>query len=200
METDTYDENENYEIDEFETEESEEEEAQENDSDTENDLDEKEESNDSEEENTDEDDKSTQNAELPTEEDIDWEYQVPVTVDGKTEYVSLEEIRKGYSTDKHLSQKGRELGELKKQIETERNEKLQELITLGSVVNEELTAVETKLSGEYHKIKGDIDSLLEKLGAGIQALRIKIYGGHQEIAQEKIKRVLTPEMRLGKKE
>jgi len=138
------------------------EEAQENDSETENDLDEKEESTETKEENTAEDDKSTQNAELPTEEDIDWGYQVPVTVDGKTEYVSLEEIRKGYSTDKHLSQKGRELGELKKQIETERNEKLQELITLGSVVNEELTAIETKHANEYHKIKAEIDKAREE--------------------------------------
>jgi len=142
--------------------ESEEEQAQENDSDTENDLDENEESTDSEEENTAEDDKSTQNAELPTEEDIDWEYQVPVTVDGKTEYVSLEEIRKGYSTDKHLSQKGRELGELKKQIETERNEKLQEVLTLATVINEELTATETKLAEDYHKIKSDIDKAREE--------------------------------------
>jgi membrane-associated HD superfamily phosphohydrolase len=143
-------------------EESEEEQAQENDSEAENDLDENKESTDSEEENAAEDDTSTQNAELPTEEDIDWEYQVPVTVDGKTEYVSLEEIRKGYSTDKHLSQKGRELGELKKQIETERNEKLQEVMTLATVINEELTATETKLSGEYHKIKGDIDKAREE--------------------------------------
>ncbi len=143
-------------------EESEEEQAQENDSESENDLDENEESTDSEEENAAEDDTSTQNAELPTEEDIDWEYQVPVTVDGKTEYVSLEEIRKGYSTDKHLSQKGRELGELKKQIETERNEKLQELVTLGSVVNAELTATETKHANEYHKIKADIDKAREE--------------------------------------
>ena len=140
---------------------SEEEQAQENDVESENDLDEDKESEESKEENAGEDDKSTQNTELPTEEDIDWEYQVPVTVDGKTEYVSLEEIRKGYSTDKHLSQKGRELGELKKQIETERNEKLQELITLGSVVNEELTSAETKLSTEYHKIKSDIDKARE---------------------------------------
>jgi len=87
------------------------------DEDSENDLSEEEESTDSKEEKTDEDDKSTQDAELPSEDDIDWEYKVPVTIDGKTEYVTLEEIRKGYSTDQHLSQKGRELGELKKQID-----------------------------------------------------------------------------------
>jgi len=134
----------------------EEEQAQETDEDAANDLDE-EESNDSEEEEKVADDTSTQNTDLPSEEEIDWEYQVPVTVDGKTEYVSLEEIRKGYSTDKHLSQKGRELGELKKQLETERTEKLQEVVTLGQVIHEELTAVEGELSTQYHKLTAEID-------------------------------------------
>jgi len=140
---------------------SEEEEAQENDTESENDLDEEEESSDSEEEKADEDDKSTQDSELPTEEDIDWEYKVPVTVDGKTEYVTLEEIRKGYSTDKHLSQKGRELGELKKQLEQERTEKLQEIVKLGTVMHDELSAVESNLASEYHQLKGDIDKARE---------------------------------------
>jgi len=133
------------------------EEVPEADEDAENDLDEEEESKDSEEEEEAEDDKSTQDADLPTEEDIDWEYKVPVTVDGKTEYVTLEEIRKGYSTDKHLSQKGRELGELKKQIELERTEKLQELVTLGQMVHEELTAVESTLASEYNSLSAQIE-------------------------------------------
>jgi hypothetical protein len=141
---------------------SEEEEAQENDTESENDLDEEEESSDSEEEKADEDDTSTQDSELPTEEDIDWEYKVPVTVDGKTEYVTLEEIRKGYSTDKHLSQKGRELGELKKQLEQERTEKLQEIVKLGTVMHDELSAVENNLASEYHQLKGDIDKAREE--------------------------------------
>jgi len=142
--------------------ESSEEEAQkENDEESETDLDEEEESTNSEEESKDEDDTSTQNSELPSEEDIDWEYKVPVTVDGKTEYVTLEEIRKGYSTDKHLSQKGRELGELKKQVEQERNEKLQEVIQLGTIISQELTVVETNLAKEYHKVKSEIDKARE---------------------------------------
>jgi hypothetical protein len=141
---------------------SEEEAQEENDTESENDLDEEKESSDSEEEETVEDDASTQDTDLPSEEDIDWEYKVPVTVDGKTEYVTLEEIRKGYSTDKHLSQKGRELGELKKQIDQERAEKLQEIIQLGTVINEELTSVETNLATQYHKIKGDIDKAREE--------------------------------------
>jgi hypothetical protein len=110
-----------------------------------------------EEDKTDEDDTSTQDADLPTEEDIDWEYKVPVTVDGKTEYVTLEEIRKGYATDKHLSQKGRELGELKKQVEEERQTKLQELIQLGSVLHEELTSEETNLGQKYHELSAQIE-------------------------------------------
>lgn len=136
----------------------EEEEAQENSEESANDLDDEEESEDSKEEEQVEDDTSTQDTgDLPSEEDIDWEYKVPVTIDGKTEYVTLEEIRKGYSTDKHLSQKGRELGELKKQLETERTEKLQEIVTLGQVIHEELTAVETDLAKEYHKLSQEID-------------------------------------------
>jgi len=136
---------------------SEEQEAQENDDESAKDLDEEKQSEESEDDKEVADDTSTQDTDLPTEEDIDWEYKVPVTVDGKTEYVTLEEIRKGYSTDKHLSQKGRELGELKKQVEAERTEKLQEIVTLGQVIHEELTAVETDLASQYHKIKADID-------------------------------------------
>jgi hypothetical protein len=138
------------------------EQAQENDGESDKDLDDNDESKDSEEEEKVEDDTSTQNADLPSEDDIDWEYKVPVTVDGKTEYVTLEEIRKGYSTDKHLSQKGRELGELKKQVETERTEKLKEIVTLGQVVHEELTQVETGLAQQYHKLKTDIDKAREE--------------------------------------
>jgi len=115
-----------------------------------------------EEDKTPEDDTSTPEGDLPAEEDIDWDYKVPVTIDGKTDYVTLEEIRKGYSTDQHLSNKGRELGELKKQIEQERNEKLKELVEMGSVVHEELTAVETALGTQYHKLTADIEKAREE--------------------------------------
>ncbi len=141
---------------------SEEQEVPETDEESETDLDEEEESKDSEEEQEAEDDTSTQDAELPSEDDIDWEYKVPVTVDGKTEYVTLEEIRKGYSTDKHLSQKGRELGELKKQIEQERTEKLQELVQIGQAVHQELTSVESGLATEYHKLSEQIEKAREE--------------------------------------
>ena len=141
---------------------SEDNEVPEADEESENDLDEEEESSNSEEEEEAEDDTSTQDADLPSEEDIDWEYKVPVTIDGKTEYVTLEEIRKGYSTDKHLSQKGRELGELKKQIEQERTEKLQEIVTLGQVIHEELVSVEQKYAAEYDSLSKQIEKAKEE--------------------------------------
>jgi len=120
------------------------------------DVDEEENEEDNSEEDADEDDKSTQDADMPSEEDIDWEYRIPIKVDGKIEYVTLEEVRKGYSTDQHLSQKGRELGELKKQIEVERTEKLNELVQLGTSLHDTLTSEETKLASEYHRINAEL--------------------------------------------
>lgn len=131
--------------------------AQESDSDADNDLDEGEESKDSTEEEDSGDDTSTEATNLPSEEEIDWEYKVPVTVDGKTEYKTLDEIRKGFQTDQHLSQKGRELGELKKQVELERTEKLQEIIAIGAALNEDWTAQEQELVTQYQKLSADID-------------------------------------------
>lgn len=125
---------------------------------SENDPDEESESKPEEEEEVSEDDESTQeDQQLPSEEEIDWEYKVPVTIDGKTEYLSLEEIRKGYATDKHLSQKGREIGELKKQVEKEREEKLAELVKLGTILHEELSSEETSLGREYHELTAQIE-------------------------------------------
>ena len=132
------------------------------DSEDKNDTDEDDSKSDEEGKEEDKDDTSTPDSDLPAEEDIDWEYKVPVTINGKTEHLSLEEIRKGYSTDQHLSSKGRELGELKKQIEQERTEKLQELVDMGNLVHEELTAVETGLGAEYHKLTAEIEKAREE--------------------------------------
>jgi len=136
---------------------SEEEVPKETDDEAENEVDDGEETEEeTNEEESGEDDKSTQDTNLPSEEEIDWDYKIPIKVDGKTEYVSLEEVRKGYSTDQHLSQKGRELGELKKQIETERTEKLTELIHLGTMLNQNLSGEEERLAAEYHSINADL--------------------------------------------
>ena len=112
------------------------------------------------EEDESKDDESTQ-AELPKEDDIDWDYKVPLTIDGKVEYKTLAEIRKGYATDQHLSQKGRELGELKKQVEVEREAKLQELVTLGTVLHQEISAQEKTLETQYGEITAKIKAARE---------------------------------------
>jgi hypothetical protein len=129
--------------------------------DDDNELDEDKTEEETDDKQEDEDDSSTQDTDLPAEEDIDWEYKVPVTINGKTEYKTLEEIRKGYSTDQHLSQKGRELGEQKKQVEQERTEKLAEIVRIGSVLNAELTQVESGLQKEYHELSAKIDKARE---------------------------------------
>lgn len=132
--------------------ESSEEEVPEENEDTSEEVDEESTEEESEEDSDVEDDKSTQDTEQMSEEDIDWEYKIPIKVDGKIEYLTLEEVRKGYSTDQHLSQKGRELGELKKQLDTERTEKLNELVQLGTSLHDTLTSEETKLASEYHRL------------------------------------------------
>lgn len=107
------------------------------------------------------DDTSTQDTDLPTEDQIDWEYKIPVKIDGKVEYKTLEEVRKGFATDQHLSQKGRELGEAKKKIDEEGKSHLESLVQLGTVLHEELTAVESKLAKEYAELDAGIKSAKE---------------------------------------
>lgn len=101
------------------------------------------------------DDKSTQ-GELPTEEEIDWEYRIPVQVNGKTEYKTLAEVRKGFATDQHLSQKGRELGEQKKQLEEAGRAELDKLVQLGTVLHQEITSQEQELEAQYATITAQI--------------------------------------------
>jgi hypothetical protein len=103
------------------------------------------------------DEESTPESELPGEDDIDWTYKIPVKIDGELKYVTLEEARKGYATDQHLTSKGRQLAEEKKAIDTERTTKLNELVQLGTVLHEDLMAEETKLTADYQRLTAEID-------------------------------------------
>lgn len=107
-----------------------------------------------------------------TEDSIDWSYKVPVKVDGKEEHLTLEELRKGYATAKHLSTEGRKLGELRKEIEQEREVKLQEVINLGTLLHSQLTADEEALTKEYHTIKAEMEAAVEE-GDGYTAKELK---------------------------
>jgi len=87
------------------------------------------------------------------EEQIDWTATVPVKIDGKVVKVSLGDLRRGYATDQHLSQKGREIGDLKKAVEAERQTKLAEVIQLADVLNTELAAAENAIAAQYGEVK-----------------------------------------------
>ena len=126
----------------------------------------------SEEGNGGEDSKDTQGGDLPTDDDIDWAYKVPVKVDGEVKYFTLEELRKGYATNQHLSGEGRKLGELRKQIEAERDEKLQEVIQLGSTLHAQMESAEKSLAAQYHDIKEKMEKAIED-GDGYEAKELK---------------------------
>lgn len=111
---------------------------------------------DDEEEQSDDDQSTTEPAHFE-EEQIDWTATVPVKIDGKVVKVSLESLRKGYATDQHLSQKGREIGDLKKAAETERQTKLAEVIQLADVLNTELSATESAIAAQYAEVKKSRD-------------------------------------------
>jgi hypothetical protein len=107
----------------------------------------------SEDEDQGDDDKSTAEAAHFEEDQIDWAATVPVKIDGKVVKVSLNDLRKGYATDQHLSQKGREIGDLKKAAETERQSKLAEVIQLADVLNTDLAATEQAIAAQYGEVK-----------------------------------------------
>ena len=95
------------------------------------------------------------------EDDVDWDIHVPVTIDGEQTLVSLGELRKGYATEQHLSKKGRELGEARKEIEAEREQRLGELVSLTEAVNGMLESGEQDLAKQYHAIDARIKEARE---------------------------------------
>lgn len=115
---------------------------------------------DDDESSTDDDDDDSDD----TPAEIDWEFEVPVKIDGEELSVSLEEMKKGYSTQKHLSKQGRELGEDRKAFETEKTDKMKSLVATSDVliaqtmsVEKELATKYSKLTEEYNKLKEDGD-------------------------------------------
>ena len=95
--------------------------------------------------------------ELPEEDEIDWDYKIPVKIDGEVQHLSLEEVRKGYATQQHLSNQGRELGETRKLIEEERNTRLGEIEQMAYALNETLGGQEQAAAQQYHAIDQEIN-------------------------------------------
>ena len=115
-----------------------------------------------EEEAADEDDTSTQEADVYTTEDLDLDAQVLVKIDGEEVAVSFSDLIKGYSTEQHLSNKGRELGDARKQMEEEYNSKIQEISTMAQASAAILYSQEQELSKEYHAIESAIEKAREE--------------------------------------
>ena len=109
----------------------------------------------------DDDEDSTQDDDLPSEEEVDWEYSVPVKVDGEIEYVSLGELRKGFATDQHLSKKGREVSELEKSLQEEYEGKTNQVVELGTALATQLQQQETVLAQEFHDLESKIKTARE---------------------------------------
>jgi hypothetical protein len=112
---------------------------------------------DEEEEIETEDDESTQNVDIFTTDDLDLDAKVAIKVDGEEVEVSFGDLIKGYSTEQHLSKKGRELGEARKQAEEEYQTKLEEIDTVAKASAAVLYSEEQTLAKEYHGLEEQIE-------------------------------------------
>ena len=110
-----------------------------------------------EEETTDEDDTSTQESEVYATEDLDLDAKVAIKIDGKDTEVSFSDLIKGYSTEQHLSNEGRKLGDARKQLDEEYEKKFKEINDLGQASSAVLYREEQALAKEYHDIESQID-------------------------------------------
>jgi len=109
-----------------------------------------------EEETEDEDAKATQDSEVYSLEDLDLDAQVMVKIDGEEVAVSFSDLIKGYSTEQSLSNKGRELGEARKELEAEREAQLQEINKIGQASAAVLLTEEQTYAKQYHDIEAKI--------------------------------------------
>ena len=85
------------------------------------------------------------------------EFKVTIKIDGEEQAVDINELVKGYSTDASLSKKGRELGEARKELEAERDAKLQELESMAQATGTVLHQAENAYAKQYHDLEKEID-------------------------------------------
>ena len=100
---------------------------------------------------------ATQEVDLFTTDDLDLDAQVSIKIDGEDVQVSFGDLIKGYSTEQHLSKKGRELGDARKQLEEEYQAKLGEIETTAQASAAVLYSQEQGLAKEYHSIEEAIE-------------------------------------------
>ena len=103
------------------------------------------------------DEAATDESDVYAAEDLDLEAKVVVKVDGDFVEVSFGDLIKGYSTEQHLSKKGRELGDARKALEEEYQGRVEELSTMSKASAAVLYSSEQALSQEYHNIEAQIE-------------------------------------------
>ena len=104
----------------------------------------------------DEDATATQEATVFELDDLDLDAQVMVKIDGEETAVSFSDLIKGYSTEQSLSNKGRELGEARKELEAEREAQLEEINKIGQASAAILLNDEQNYASQYHELEGKI--------------------------------------------
>ena len=112
--------------------------------------------------------------------DLD-DFSVNIKINGEITPVSLQELVKGYSTDQSLSQKGRELGDARKQLEAERESKLAEVDGVLGAASQILQKSEDKLAAEFH----DIDSQITQAREDGDSYLVTELKDKKEVIQEK---------------
>jgi len=105
----------------------------------------------------DEDDTSTQESEVIAADELDLDAKVSVKIDGKETEVSLGEIVKGYSTEQSLSNKGRELGDARKNLEEEYEKRFAEVQGMSQASTALLYKEERDLAKKFHDIEAKIE-------------------------------------------
>ena len=107
------------------------------------------------EEETDEDAAATQEG-VYSLDDLE-DFSVTHKIDGEEVTLPISEWVAGSATKQHLSKQGRELGEARKQLEAEREEKLGAINNLGAFVAQQAYSEELKHQEEYNKVTQEIN-------------------------------------------
>ena len=102
------------------------------------------------------DEAATDEPEVYTSDDLDLDAKVMVKIDGDEMEVSFGDLIKGYQTDAHLSKQGRELGEARKQLDAEREEKLAEVEKISAASAAMLMQAENFHAKKYGELEEKI--------------------------------------------
>ena len=88
--------------------------------------------------------------------EIDWEFKLPVKIDGEESEVDLKELVKGYQTSQHLSKKGRELANERKEFEALRTEEIGKVTQTAKLLQAQSMISENALAEEYKELDAEL--------------------------------------------